>query len=135
MHATYVTFDYRGIADAHGNEITNPDEAAERFAYTLSRAASDSRWPEYLGHAVVRETPFTAVVRLVLTEEVNGEALVEMLQHHLYDEGLLEGGFTLGVLREFTVTLMVPQEFTVKATSVDEAVEKALAINKGARQA
>jgi len=135
MFDTYITFDYRGITDAHGNEITNADEAAERFVYTLARAARDADWAEYIAHAVVRETPFTAVVRLVLTDEVSRDRLAEMLQHHLYDECYLEGGFTLGVLREFTVTLLVPCEFTVKATSVDEAVEKALAANKGARLA
>lgn len=136
MYDTYVTFDFRGVTDTDGNEITDPDEASERFVYTLSRAARDSGWSEYIAHAVVRETPFTVVVRLVLTDEVSREDLVEMLQYHLYDEGYLgEGGFTLGVLREFTVTLLVPTEFTVKATSVDEAVEKALATNKGARRA
>lgn len=135
MYDTYVTFDFLGVTDTDGNEITDIDEASERFVYCLSRAARDSGWSEYIAHAIVRETPFTAVVRLVLTEEVSRMDLIEMLQYRLYDEGYLEGGFTLGVLREFTVTLLVPCEFTVKATSVDEAVEKALATNKGARVA
>jgi hypothetical protein len=135
MYDTYVTFDFCGITDVDGIEITDCNTAAERFVYCLARAARDSGWSEYIAHAIVRETPFTTVVRLVLTEEVSRAHLCGLLQHHLYDEGCLEGGFTLGVLREFTVTLLVPQEFTVKATSVDAAVEKALAANKGARLA
>jgi hypothetical protein len=133
MYDTYVTFDFCGITDVDGIEITDCNTAAERFIACLARAARDSGWSEYIAHAVLRETPFTTVVRLVLTEEVSRAHLCGLLQHHLYDMGCLEGGFTLGVLREFTVTLLVPQEFTVKATSVDEAVEKALAANKGTR--
>ena len=128
MREHIVTFDYSNITDPETDEPLHGEAASRQFEAEFSCGILPGAILAYRCFEANLKRNL-AYYRFITDDSVDTEALCDMLQAALYDEGALSGEFYMGKRVPFDVSReeVIVRRLTVMAESEEHAIQLATA--------